>query len=124
MALPVVTPRNQLQASPVEAAKEGRVTVSGTGLYTVPAGRVALCTSITGLQDALGSDATAAIGVIFAASDFRPLSTFITATAPNNFVTWEGSLLLVAGDIITNEGDAGGTNHTWDMTASVREYDA
>lgn len=124
MTLPIIAARNQLQSAPVEAAKEGRVTNATTGLYTVPAGRVALVTSITGLQDALGVDATAAIGIEFAASDFRPLSTFITATVPNNFVRWDGSLLLVAGDVITNEGDAGSTNHTWDMTASVREYDA
>jgi len=124
MALPVISSRNQIQAPPAETAKEGRVTNAVTGLYTVPAGRIALVTSITGLQDALGTDATGAIGIEFAASDFRPLSTFITATAPNNFVTWEGAIMLVAGDVITEEGDSGGTNHTWDMTASVKEYPA
>jgi len=124
LAIAKLQTRNQMQAPPASAVKEGRVTVAGTGLYTVPAGKVALLTSMTGLQDALGSDATAAIGVQFTASDFRPLSTFITATAPNNFVTWEGTILLVAGDRITNEGDSGGTNHTWDMTASIREYSA
>jgi len=124
LALPVVIPRNQLQAPLVEAAKEGRVTNAVTGLYTVPANRIAIVTSITGLQDALGVDATGAIGIEFAASDFRPLSTFVTATPPNNFVEWNGIIQLVAGDVITEEGDAGATNHTWDMTASVKEFPA
>jgi len=124
MTLPIITSRNQIQAPVTEAAKEGRVTNAVTGLYTVPAGRIAIVTSITGLQDALGTDATGAIGIEFAASDFRPLSTFITATAPNNFVEWNGVLQLVAGDVITNEGDSGATNHTWDMTASVKEFSA
>jgi len=123
MTLPIITSRNQIQAPLTEAAKQARVTNATTGLYTVPAGRIAIVTGITGLQDALGGDATAAIGIEFA-SGFRPLSTFITATAPNNFVQWDGVLQLVAGDVITNEGDAGATNHTWDMTASVKEFSA
>jgi len=123
MALPVITSRTQVQAPSVEAVKEGRVTVAGTGLYTVPAGKIAIVTNITGLQDALGTDATAAIGIEFTGG-FIPLSTFVTATAPNNFVQWTGVMQLVAGDVITNEGDGGGTNHTWDMTASVKEFNA
>jgi len=123
MTLPVVTPRNQLQSPVTEAAKEGRVTNAVTGLYTVPAGKIAIVTNVTGLQNALGTDATAAIGIEFS-SGFIPLSTFVTATAPNNFVQWQGTMQLVAGDVITNEGDAGGTNHTWDMTASVKEFNA
>jgi len=124
MAIARLVPRNVLQAPPVSAAKEGRVTNAATGLYTCPTGKIALVTSITGLQDALGTDATGAIGILFTASDFRPLSTFIAATAPTNFVRWDGSILLVAGDKVTEEGDNGATNHTWDMTASVREYSA
>jgi len=124
MGLPVIVVRNSLQAPSTEAVKEARVTNAVTGLYTVPAGKIAIVTSITGLQDALGTDATGAIGVQFTASDFRPLSTFITATVPNNFVQWDGLIQLVAGDIITEEGDAGATNHTWDMTASVKEFNA
>jgi len=124
MAIARLVPRNVLQAPNVSAAKEGRVTNAATGLYTCPTGKIALVNSITGLCDALGADATGAIGILFTASDFRPLSTFITATPPNNFVRWDGSILLVAGDKITEEGDSGATNQTWDMTASLREYDA
>jgi len=123
MALPQIVSRTQVQAPDVEAVKEGRVTNATTGLYTVPANRIAVVTSITGLQDALGTDATAAIGIEFSGG-FIPLSTFITATVPNNYVDWVGKMQLVAGDVITNEGDSGGTNHTWDMTASVKEFPA
>jgi len=123
MAIARLVPRNQLQSPLLSAVKEGRVTNSTTGLYTVPAGKVALVTQITGLQDALGTDGTGAIGVEFSAN-FIPLSVFVTATNGVNFVSWTGSMLLVAGDVITNEGDSGATNHTWDMTASVKEYSA
>jgi len=123
MALPQVISRTQVQAPTASEVKSGRVTNAVTGLYTVPAGKVAMVTAITGLQDALGTDATGAIGIEFSGG-FIPLSTFVTATPPANFVSWVGSMLLVAGDVITEEGDAGGTNHTWDMTASVKEFNA
>jgi len=123
MGLPILTYRNQIQTIEVNDVHEGRVTVSGTGLYVVPTGKKALVNMITGLQDALGSDARAAIGVQFSGG-FIPLSVFVTATAGVNFVSWTGRMGLKAGDIITNLGDSGGTNHTWDMTASVKEFNA
>jgi len=33
-------------------------------------------------------------------------------------------LLLQAGDIVTNVGDAGSTNGTMDMTVTIQEFDA
>jgi len=123
MGLPILTFRNAIQTIDVGDVFEGRVTVSGTGIYTVPTGKAALVNMITGLQDALGSDARAAIGVEFSGG-FIPLSTFVTATPPDNFVSWIGRMKLTAGDIVTNKGDSGGTNHTWDMTCSIKEFDA
>jgi len=123
MAIAKLVPRNVMQAPDVSSVKEGRVTNATSGLYTVPSGKVAKVTSITGLQDAVGTDGRAAIGVEFSGG-FIPLSTFIVATSPDNFVQWTGTMLLVAGDRITNEGNSGATNHTWDMTASIREYNA
>jgi len=123
LTLPILTFRNQIQTIEVNDVKEGRVTNAATGLYTVPTGKKALVNMITGLQDALGTDATAAIGVTFAGG-FIPLSTFIANVAPDNFVSWTGRMGLKAGDIITNRGDSGGTNHTWDMTCSVKEFNA
>jgi len=123
MALPVITSRTQVQAVDLEVVKSGRVTNAVTGLYTVPTGKVAICTSITGLQDALGTDATAAIGIEFAGG-FIPLSEFVAVAVGANFVKWEGRMLLAAGDVVTEEGDSGGTNHTWDMTCSIKEFNA
>jgi len=123
MGLPILTYRTQVQTIEVNDVHEGRVTVSGTGLYVVPAGKKALVNMITGLQDAVGSDARAAIGVQFSGG-FIPLSVFVTAAAGANFVSWTGRMGLPAGAIITNLGDSGGTNHTWDMTASVKEFNA
>jgi len=123
LTLPILTFRNQIQTIQVNDVREGRVTVSGTGIYTVPTGKKTLVNMITGLQDALGSDARAAIGVQFSGG-FIPLSTFITATPPDNFVSWTGRMGLPAGAIVTNLGDSGGTNHTWDMTCSIKEFPA
>jgi len=122
MGLPILTFRNAIQTIDVGEVFEGRVTNAATGIYTVPTGKTALVNMITGLQDALGTDARAAIGVTFSGG-FIPLSTFVTATPPDNFVSWTGRMRLTAGDIVTNRGDSGGTNHTWDMTASIKEYD-
>jgi len=123
MALPVIVSRTQVQSVDLEVVRAARVTNGATGLYTVPTAKVAIMTDLTGLQDALGTDATAAIGFI-RSSSFLPLSTFITATVPNNYVQWSGRMLLQAADIVTFEGDSGATNHTWDLTASIREYNA
>jgi len=123
LTLPILTFRNQIQTIQVNDVKEGRVTNAANGIYTVPTGKKTLVNMITGLQDALGTDARAAIGITFSGG-FIPLSTFVTATAPDNFVSWTGRMGLPAGAIITNRGDSGGTNHTWDMTASIKEFPA
>jgi len=118
-----LTVRNIVQSVDLEVSKAARVTNGVTGLYTVPTGKVAILTDISGLQDALGTDATAACG-FFRGSTFSPLTAFVTATDPNNFVQWSGRLLLQAADVITFRGDAGATNHTWDITASIKEFNA
>jgi len=123
MALAALVPRNTIQSVDLEVSKTGRVTNGVTGLYTVPTGKNAILTDISGLQDALGVDATAACGFVRSGT-FSPLTAFVTATDPNNFVQWSGRLLLQAADIITFRGDAGATNHTWDITASVKEFNA
>jgi len=115
-----LTVRNQVQVPDVESLKEGRVTVAGTGLYTVPVDRVAIVTSITGNLDAVGADATYAVSIIRGANN-RPIGQHV---AVNAISIWTGRMLLIAGDIITNVGDAGSTNGTMDMTASVKEYPA
>jgi len=115
-----LTPRNVSQRPNQQSLKIGRVTVAGTGLYVVPAGRVALVTAITGNLDAVGADATYAVSILRGA-DNRPIGAHV---AVNGISTWQGEMLLIAGDIITNVGDAGSTNGTMDMTASVKEYPA
>ena len=120
MALPVITARNVVQVPSLESVKEGRVTVAGTGLYVVPAGRIAVVKSITMNLDAVGADATYAVSIIRGANN-RPIGAHV---AVNGISTWVGEMLLIAGDIITNVGDAGSTNGTCDMTASVKEFPA
>jgi len=113
-----LTSRNVVQVPNVESVVEGRVTVAGTGLYTVPAGRRALVYSIRGNLDAVGADATYAVALLRGGT-FRPIGEHV---AVNSISEWVGIMLLVAGDIITNIGDAGSTNGTVDMIASVKEY--
>lgn len=113
------TALNQVQSLGGET-KEGRVTNANTGLYTVPAGKKAKVTAVTGVVNAVGGDATYAIA-IKRGVNFRPIGPFVAVGPLSSFT---GELNLIAGDIITNVGDAGATNATVDMTATVKEYDA
>jgi len=97
----------------------GRVTVAGTGLYTVPAGKKARCTEITGVVDALGADASYAVSILRGGNN-RPIGAFVVVNGKSEFV---GELALQAGDIVTNVGDAGSTNGTVDMTCTIQEFD-
>jgi len=116
-----LTSRNQLQRTGLSTSLAARVTAGTLG--TVPTGKIWRVTQMTGVQDALGTDATAAIGILKGAT-FIPLTIFVAVAVGANAVSWFGEMLLVAGDDIVNRGDAGGTNHTWDMTATFQEYDA
>jgi len=115
-----LTTRNVTQVPNTESLKEGRVTVAGTGLYTVPTGRIAVVKSISGNLDAVGADATYAVAILRAAT-YRPVGEHVAVNGISRFI---GEMQLIAGDIITNIGDAGSTNGTIDMTASVKEYPA
>jgi len=115
-----LVPRNTVQSVDVESVKIGRVTNSDTGLYTVPTGKVALVTSITGVYDSVGADATNAIA-IKRGSTFTPVGSFGIIRSKSEY---NGRMLLAAADIITSIGDNAGTNATVDMSASVKEFDA
>jgi len=120
MTLPQIISRNQVQSPSSSSAKIARVTNNATGLYTVPTGKVAVVTSITMNLDAVGADATYAIAIKRGAT-FFPIGAHI---AVNGISSWVGSMTLEATDIITNVGDAGSTNGTCDMSASVKEFNA
>jgi len=120
MALPQIISRTQVQSASADSAKIGRVTNNATGLYTVPTGKIAVVTSITLNLDAVGADATYAIAIKRGAT-FFPIGAHV---AVNGISTWVGSMTLEATDIISNVGDAGSTNGTCDMSASVKEFNA
>jgi len=120
MALPVIISRNQVQSPSADSAKFGRVTNNATGLYVVPTGKIAVVTAITMNLDAVGADATTAIAIRRGAT-FFPIGAHV---AVNGISVWTGSMVLEATDIITNVGDAGATNSTVDMSASVKEFNA
>ena len=113
-----LTTRNSVQVPNLESLKEGRVVVAGTGLYTVGANRRAVVKSISGNLDAVGADATYAVAILRGGT-FRPVGQHV---AVNAISVYTGEMLLIAADIITNVGDAGITNGTMDMTASVKEF--
>jgi len=120
MALPQIVSRNQLQSSGLSTTVIGRVTVAGTGLYTVPTGKKARVTSITGNLDATGADATYAVSILRGA-DNRPVGAHV---AVNGISIFTGVMMLQAADIVTNVGDSGSTNGTIDMTCTFQEYNA
>lgn len=93
-----------------------RVTVAATGLYTCPAGKKAKVTGSMNL-DAVGADATYAIAVLRAGT-FIPVGAHVVVNGISNI---NGEITLEAGDILTNVGDAGSTNGTCDMNASIQE---
>ena len=115
-----LTPRNVVQVPNTSSLIQARVLNANTGLYTVPAGRVAVVKSITGNLDAVGVDATYAVAILRGGT-FIPVGQHV---AVNAISIYTGEMLLIAGDIITNIGDAGSTNGTVDMSASVKEFPA
>jgi len=120
MALPQITSRNALQGVGFLVSKLGRVTNANTGLYTVPAGKVAKVVSIQGNLDAVGADASYSVAIKRGAS-FFPAGAHVIV---NGISQSSGILILQAADIITNVGDSGSTNGTMDMFATVQEFDA
>lgn len=113
-----LTPRNQVQVVDGDSLKFGRVLNADTGLYTVPTGRSARVTGITMNLDATGADATYA-AAIKRGSTFIPVGAHV---AVNGISIFSGVMVLEAGDIVTNVGDAGSTNGTCDMTCTVKEF--
>lgn len=109
---------NGLQAPASQITIVGRVVLATTGLYTVPANRQTKIIGATMILDAVGADATYALAILRSGT-FRPIGKFV-AVGGESFLT--GELLLQAGDIITNVGDAGSTNGTCDQTVTIQEY--
>lgn len=101
-----------------ETGVSARVTNANTGLYTVPAGKKAKVKGSMNL-DAIGADATYAIAVRRGGT-FFPVGAHV---AVNGISVINGEVLLLAGDILTNVGDAGSTNGTCDMDISYQEID-
>jgi len=115
-----IAAKNISQAVGINQTVAARVTNANTGLYTVPAGKKSKVFSISMSIDALGADALYTCAMKRGAT-FTPLGTFVPV---NGFATFIGTLLLIAGDIVTNVGNNGSTNGTVDMTTTFQEYDA
>lgn len=114
------TARNTSQQAGQIDRVQGRITNANLGIYTVPAGKRARITDMEGVLDAVGADATYAIafkrGAVFTA-----ISRFVTAVVGVN-ITTASAVTLEAGDILTNVGDAGSTNGTFDLSATIEEF--
>ena len=112
--------RNTAQRAGQIDRVQGRVIDSNVGIFTVPAGKRARITDMQGAVDAVGADATYAIAFKRGAV-FTPISTFVAAVAPENKTT-ASAITLEAGDILTDIGDAGATNGTFDLSATIEEF--
>lgn len=99
-----------------EFHRSARVVVAGTGLYTCPAGKKAKVRGSMNL-DAVGADATYAIAILRGGT-FTPVGEHVVV---NGISVISGEVTMEAGDILTNIGDAGSTNGTCDMDASIQE---
>lgn len=110
-------PRNATQRAGKIIRVAGRIVNANLGIYTVPVGKNSRVTDMTGLLNAVGADATYAIAIKTGAV-FTPITTF----KPINEEMSASAITLVAGDILTNVGDAGSTNGTFDLSATVEEF--
>ena len=97
-----------------------RVTLASTGVYIVPVNTKARVTDILGVVDSLGADATYALAVIRSGA-YVPISRFVGAVPPYN-VTRASAVTMRAGDILTDIGDNGSKNGTFDISATIEEF--
>lgn len=110
--------KNVSQRVGLSVTVQARVLNANTGLSTVPANTRRKVTGFTMNLDAVGADATYSIAILRGGT-FIPVGAHV---AVNGISTLQGELLLQAGDILTNIGDAGSTNGTCDMTATFQDY--
>lgn len=112
--------RNTTQRAGKAFRKTDRITNSNTGIYTVPTGKRARITDILGILDAVGVDATYAVAIKrFIGGAFEDITEFgiVDQRLTANLVTLE------SGDILTDIGDTGATNGTFDLSATIEEFD-
>lgn len=112
------TPRNTAQRAGNIQRVSGRVVNANLGIYTVPAGKRARITDMLGNLNAVGVDATYSLAFLRAAA-FTSISKFVAVIDGD---TTASAITLEAGDILTNIGDAGATNGTFDMSATIEEF--
>lgn len=97
----------------------GRVINSAVGIYTVPTGKRARVSDMLGNLNAVGADATYAIAILkFIGGAYIPITTFRGV----NVDMLASQTVLESGDILTNTGDAGSTNGTFDLAATIEEF--
>ncbi len=95
----------------------GRIVSAPTGIYTVPDDTEARITDIIGILDAVGADATYAIAYL-RDTVYTEITTFKAAGEEMR----ASAIVLQAGDILTNIGDSGSTNGTFDLQATIEEF--
>ncbi len=111
--------RNVSQRAGQTGRVSGRIINANTGIYTVPANRRARVTDIVGVLDTVGVDATYAVAIkraIGGGFDAITLFKVIDIEMKASEVTLE------TGDILTNIGDSGSTNGTFDLSATIEEF--
>jgi len=104
-----------VQAIIAKFTVRARVILASAGLYTVPTGSNALLDGSMNL-DAVGADATYAIATLRAGT-YIPVGEHVAV----NGISKATNIEMDAADILTNIGDAGSTNGTCDMNASIQE---
>ena len=110
-------PRNTAQRAGNIQVIADRIIDADIGIYTVPVGKRTRLTNILGNVDALGGDATYSIarlrGAVFKS---LTISKGIGIDQLVSAVTFE------AGDILTDIGDSGSKNGTFDISATIEEF--
>jgi len=110
--------RNTTQRAGRIIRASGRITNADVGIYTVPVNTEARITDIQAQVDAVGADATYAVAIKNGAV-FTPITLF---RVPADGLFTASAVTLSAGEILTNIGNAGAKNGTFDLSCTIEEF--
>lgn len=113
------TARNVTQRAGTILRVHDRIVNANNGIYVVPAKKEARVTDMLGNLNAVGGDAAYAIAVKrFSSGLFESITNFQIAGVDQK----ASAITLKAGDILTDIGNTGSTNGTFDLAATVEEF--
>ena len=110
--------RNTTQRAGKIIRASGRIINANLGIYTVPANTEARVTDLQAKVDAVGTDASYAVAIKNGAV-FTSITLF---KVPADGLFTASAVTMSAGEILTNIGNAGAKNGTFDLSCTIEEF--